>query len=295
VSLVVVAGGKGAPGATTTALGLASAWTGQRRVVVEADPDGGVLAARLGLGLEPGLVTVAAAARRELSEEDLHRHLQPLDAGLKVLVGPSVPERARAALGVIGGLLAERLGAMGAHAFVDVGRAWPSAPEVAPLFRAADAVVAVCRPRLDELGQLVTRWRTLRAVAPQAGVVLVGEAPYGPADVAEALADGDDSPIWGVLPVDARGADLYSAQRAAWTWQTRRAPLVRALGELSRALAARLTVVAESNGSQAPSQPAEPAPRLGRDVQVAVGGAGEAPGATPDARAQAPLETDRWP
>src|SRR5262249_57798282 len=63
VSLVVVAGGKGAPGATTTALGLASAWTGQRRVVVEADPDGGVLAARLGLGLAPGLMTVAAAPR----------------------------------------------------------------------------------------------------------------------------------------------------------------------------------------------------------------------------------------
>ena len=61
MSLVVVAGGKGAPGATTTALGLASAWTGQQRVVVEGDPDGGVLAARLGLGYEPGLVTVAAA------------------------------------------------------------------------------------------------------------------------------------------------------------------------------------------------------------------------------------------
>ena len=40
---------RGAPGATTLAMGLAAAWpatTGRRCVVVEADPNGGVLAAR---------------------------------------------------------------------------------------------------------------------------------------------------------------------------------------------------------------------------------------------------------
>ncbi len=159
MSLVVVAGGKRAPGTTTTALGLAVVWPSERRLVVEADPDGGVVAARLGLSYEPGLVSLAAAMRAELSEAALMTHTQCLEGGLLVLCAPSAPEQMQAALEVSTGGLAARLAAMpDVGVFVDVGRAWPTST-VRPLVEAADAVVIVCRPHLDELTQLVARWR----------------------------------------------------------------------------------------------------------------------------------------
>ena len=54
----------GHPAPRSLALGLAAAWpdAGRRRVVVEADPDGGRLGAELGVGVEPGLMALALAA-----------------------------------------------------------------------------------------------------------------------------------------------------------------------------------------------------------------------------------------
>ena len=65
MTLVVVGSVAGSPGATRLAIGLAAAWpdAGRRRVVVEADPDGGRLGAELGVGVEPGLMALALAAR----------------------------------------------------------------------------------------------------------------------------------------------------------------------------------------------------------------------------------------
>src|SRR5690606_40344837 len=61
MTLVALTSVKGAPGVTTTVLAMAAVCPPSRRlVVVEADPEGGVLAARLGLRAEPGLVTLAA-------------------------------------------------------------------------------------------------------------------------------------------------------------------------------------------------------------------------------------------
>ena len=55
--LICVVGGKGAPGASTVALALALASGRERSVtLVDADPDGGALAARLGFAATPGLV-----------------------------------------------------------------------------------------------------------------------------------------------------------------------------------------------------------------------------------------------
>ena len=65
MTLLVVASVAGAPGATRLALGLAASWPDldRRRVVVEADPDGGRLGAELGTGVEPGLMALALASR----------------------------------------------------------------------------------------------------------------------------------------------------------------------------------------------------------------------------------------
>ncbi len=69
MSLIAVASAKGSPGATTLTLALGLARPPARGcLIVEADPDGGSLAARLGLSYEPGLVELAAAARREMPD-----------------------------------------------------------------------------------------------------------------------------------------------------------------------------------------------------------------------------------
>jgi MinD-like ATPase involved in chromosome partitioning or flagellar assembly len=65
VTLVALASNRGSPGCTTTALALATAWPPARGapLLVEADPDGGVLAARIGLGIKPGLIVLCGRAR----------------------------------------------------------------------------------------------------------------------------------------------------------------------------------------------------------------------------------------
>ena len=65
MSVVAIVGAKHSPGATTLAVALASAApVDQRALVVEADPAGGDIAARAGMSLDPGLLTLAAAGRR---------------------------------------------------------------------------------------------------------------------------------------------------------------------------------------------------------------------------------------
>jgi MinD-like ATPase involved in chromosome partitioning or flagellar assembly len=270
MSLVVVAGGVGAPGATTTAVALASAWPARRCLVVEADPDGGVLAARWGLGCEPGLVSAAASTRRELTTAELERHCQRVDSGLEVLCAPTTPEQTRSALGVAAGVLAERLAGLDAIAFVDVGRAWPTSVEVAPFVRAADAVLVVCRPRLDQLAQLVARHRAAYALAARCGVVLVGDHPYPPREVADLFGGEERDAIWATLPVDARTAEVYGGQASVWNWATRRAPLVRAASELAGDVAARLGLAAASgDGDGGDDRPhGGQFPRLARRSQV---------------------------
>ena len=65
MTIVAVGSVTGAPGATRFLLGLAAVWpeADRLRVVVEADPDGGRLGAELGVGVEPGLMALALAAR----------------------------------------------------------------------------------------------------------------------------------------------------------------------------------------------------------------------------------------
>src|SRR4051812_17131410 len=85
----LVVGSVRSSGATTLALALAG-WI-DRAVLVEADPDGGVLALRYGLGREPGLLTLAAA--RDVDETRLLEHTQRLPGGLPVAVAPESADR----------------------------------------------------------------------------------------------------------------------------------------------------------------------------------------------------------
>lgn len=267
MTVVAVASAKASPGATTLALALAATWpaaglTGGRVVVVEADPDGGSLAARFGLGYEPGLASLAAAARHGLDEETLLAHLQPLGERLWLLCGPASAQRASTALASAADRLANRVSTLADTAVVvDVGRLSTGSPAL-PLARGADVCLLVARPRLDEVQHLAWRARALVDTGCRVGLVCVGDRPYPPVDVAASAG----LPLAGVVADDARGAEALCGGPARER-VLRRLPLWRTATELSAALAVRLSgpeADATTNGRRPAATEVTTAPRGGR-------------------------------
>ena len=159
MSVVAIGSLRGSPGATTLALASVSVWErpGRAAVVVEADPDGGVLAARLGLGHHPCLTELAVRARSGARAELVWDAAQVRPGGGPVVVSHPSPDQCHATLRSGGTRLAEVLHALTDHdAIVDVGRLRPLSPAV-PLVEAADVVLVVMRPRLDDVDTAVQR------------------------------------------------------------------------------------------------------------------------------------------
>jgi MinD-like ATPase involved in chromosome partitioning or flagellar assembly len=208
MSLFCLCSAHGSPGVTTTALALAGVWPEERRcLLVEADPFGGVIAARFGLKDTPGLASLASVARRGLDTEVVWRHAQQLPGGLPVLVGPPSAEQAHAVLRDFTKVLADWCAAEGAlDVIVDCGRIAPGSP-VYELMVQAERVLVLTRPSPDQLRPAAHQVRTLDASAIQAGLLLVGDTPYGPVEVAAAL--GVD--VAGTVAFEARAAEALTS------------------------------------------------------------------------------------
>jgi hypothetical protein len=194
--IIAVAGGKGSPGATAVAALVAATWPrgdsadasldGGPPVLLEADPDGGVLAARwhhaLGVTHDPGLLTLAAA-RDGSALERLRRHSQRVGDTLDLVAGPPGAAQAEACLRELGDSAAEALRDAPVVCVVDCGRLHPSSPAL-PFARAADHLVLVARPCLDEVVSLGFAAERLRAAGLSPTLVCVGTSPFDPAEVA---------------------------------------------------------------------------------------------------------------
>ena len=233
MSLVGLCSAHGSPGVTTTALALAATWTEDRRcVLVEADPFGGVISARYGLGDTPGLSSLAAAARNGLDEEAVWTHVQQLPGGVGVLVGPGSADEAQAVLRDVAGVLAGWCVAQSdVDVIVDCGRIAPASPAV-ELLAEADAVLVLTRPFADQLRPAAHRLGVLRASGAAASLLLVGDSPYGPDEVAATL----KADVGGVIAWDPRTAAVLTGARAA-VRDLRRSPLVRSAATLAGRLA----------------------------------------------------------
>ncbi len=124
MSVIALCSAHGSPGVTTTSLALAAAWPEDHRcLLVEADPFGGVIGARYGLGDTPGLSSLAAVARLGLAAESVWAHTQALPGGTPVLVGPASASEAVVVLGAVTGALTAWSSSQGdVDLVVDCGR-----------------------------------------------------------------------------------------------------------------------------------------------------------------------------
>lgn len=236
-------------GLSTALLAVAGWWPPERRLVVaELDPAGGDLAPRYGLSVEPGLVSLAAAARRELSEEMVWHHVQRLPGDLAALVGPTSAEQAHAALRAVSGRLVSVMSESGADVLADCGRLGPGSPAEEVMHQAGLAVV-VARPSAEEIAHLCSRVTALRPACRRLGVVLVGERPYGPEEVAAAV----EAEVIGVLADDPKGAALLAGHNEA-PWAFRRSALMRSAREVAAGIQARLES-SPAAGATAPDPP----------------------------------------
>lgn len=221
--LVCVTGSKGSPGATTLAAALASSVPTEsgRVLLIDADPDGGDLAALFGAATNPGLVTLAAATRHRFELDDVERHTQLLSDAVALLAAPSSPEQAGATLTSLGRHFAESLSQ--ATAVADLGRWRPDSP-AAELVRAAAATVLVVNPTVAGVAHARTVFEDLSSRCRRVVVATRGERPYRPDEVAAAV--GAESAV--ALPGDRATVSMLVVVR-----RPRRTPL----GRTARALA----------------------------------------------------------
>ena len=239
MSLICLASQKGAPGATLTALALAASWPtggGRRVALVEADPAGGVLAIRYGLGVEPGLVSLAAVVRagRHRGVDGVWDHAQELPGGRGAVVCPDGPEQVHSALRAAGTPVARWLAGLGGvDVIVDVGRLGPGSP-ARPFVAAADVVLMVARPDVEQLQPAARNLQVLAGERRPVAWVLVGARPHGPVEVEDVY--GFD--VAGVIAHDRRGAD--AVEGSGTRKRIERSALMRSATSLAADLAARL-------------------------------------------------------
>lgn len=235
--LVVVVSVKGSPGVTTFSVALAARWPAPARtVLVEADPSGGDVGVRFSLESTPGLVSLAAAARRNNDPALLWQHAQALPGGLPVVSAPADADRARTALSTLAeptggtGILRAAANTTESVVIVDCGRVDAGSP-VMPIVRAADAMILLSGAHADDLAHLARPLVAMSRWTPRPAMLLVGDG-YSEADVARELGV---QPL-GRLPHDPRGAAVLCGRPNGLRWG-RHTPAHSALGQAAHKVA----------------------------------------------------------
>ncbi|MEI7992351.1 MAG: hypothetical protein WCH93_07965 [Actinomycetota bacterium] len=214
--LIGIASLHGSPGVTSLAVALAARMndTGRPALIVEADPDGGVLAARLDLSLVPNLTDLAGAARRSLDTGELAHYAQRVNPQTPIIVAHPSGEQTSAALRASGASLAHTFVEADFRVVADLGR-WRTDSPANPLIEVADPLVLVIRSALEDIVQVlhlldrIDRRERLRLVA-------VGERPYS----GRQIKDATGLPVVACLPGDRKQPSRMrvggAARRDAW-------------------------------------------------------------------------------
>ncbi|MEX5709927.1 hypothetical protein AB1484_16830 [Parafrankia sp. FMc6] len=201
----VATAGPGSAGATTLALALAFAANG---VAIEANSDGGVLAARLGLSLgtsAPGLDSLVAELGTIDGPASVLEHAQRCASYLPVVPCASTEEIADGAVRSLASLMpALRRCAVELFVAVDVGRF--RAGESQPLVAGCDGLVLVTSAATEGLACALVRLPVLVASVPQLVLAVRGRGPYPLREIARVARQraGTEIPVVAV-PDDPRG------------------------------------------------------------------------------------------
>ena len=222
--IVAVGSIRGAPGATSWALLLGAAWPrefSERRVVLEADPAGGVVGARYGMGVEPGAVRLVTGLRRNgtgrVALDDVARELSD---GLFVVPGPESGETARPVWTEGATAVARQLERDPGNWITDVGRTDESNPSLVFVDRSALTIVVV-GARQEDLVQLPARVASLRHRGSAVAVIVSGRCTFGADEIRE-FCRADE--VW-VVPVrddlvEEVGRLLAGGRaRRSWLWR----------------------------------------------------------------------------
>lgn len=225
MAVIAIAGGPGAPGATTTALALLLTWPlqpGRRVILAECDPDGGAILAGALAGRTPGpygLRNLAVADRQGQLGQAFWRQLIDLsDEGTDRLLLPGLTDPAQASSLVY---TWEKLAKLFAgiertdpshDVIIDLGRSGAFGVS-APLVHKADVVLMVVRPTLRGIHAAQPRVQALRSALEEAGtgsdalgLVLVDSGPYSVSEVTEQLG----APVVMRLPNSPQAAAVLS-------------------------------------------------------------------------------------
>ncbi|WP_432511203.1 hypothetical protein [Kineococcus sp. SYSU DK001] len=260
MAVVTFLSAKGSPGVTTTALLAAALWP-RPAVLVEADPAGGDLAARVPapdgapLDADRGLLPLLTSARHGLRASQVLDQAQVVAGGTRVVVGVGGPEQSTAAgpawsalAGALRELDREPTGPLDVplDVLVDAGRVGAD-PVHLDLLRASDLVVALVRSEVAAVLHARERLRVLGGAlrrpdgsAPRTGVVVVGDLRRAArrADDCAAVLAGPAVEDLGRLPLDPAGAAVFDG---AGTARPERTALVRAGRAVVATLAAAAT------------------------------------------------------
>lgn len=191
---VIAVGSIHGPCSTSTlALDLARMCAGGA-LLIEADPDGGCLAARLDLAVRPGLTELAGAARGGIAADDLWRFAQPVGGGVGVIVAHPAAEQVNAALRAAVHHVGAALPRLGIDAVIDLGRLRPGSPALG--FAAlADRTIVLVDNCIESVIAVSHRTTLLTGLGDPL-VVLGAAKPYGDTEVAQCCGQ----PVWGVIP-----------------------------------------------------------------------------------------------
>jgi MinD-like ATPase involved in chromosome partitioning or flagellar assembly len=235
---------KNSPGATTVALALAVALSNdgsEPAVLVEADPGGGDIAARVGLPVEPGLLSFAAASRHEALTQNVGAHAQRLPSGPNALLAPLSADQASSSVATAASRLIHAARENGHVVIVDCGR-WSSSSPSSPIIASADLTLVVCRPTVEGVEHVRSSRSALELLTEgRLRLVVTDNRPYTAAEVEAA----SQIRVLGLVPTDGRDRDaLFAAASPRSARRTAPARAARTLLEAVLADAGRTTPAA---------------------------------------------------
>jgi hypothetical protein len=216
MTVIAVGSVTGSPGATSFVLGLAATWpdTARRRIVVEADPDGGRLGAELGVGVEPGLMALALAVRTaDVTGAELVASGAAAVGDWHVVPAPASSEQTNSALVHAAAPLARVIVDDDEPLWlVDAGRLSTRSPAL-PLAQVATHTILVSAGSFPALQLLPHRVEALRAAGCEPSVVVVEPTSWTGEEIASFV--GCD--VVAVLPRVNGGRGGVAGMRAsAW-------------------------------------------------------------------------------